>query len=186
MVSYALPNPRIQGKQEQPVNRVEWVHRDTLHANSYNPNIVAPIEMHLLKISLLEDGWTQPIVVREDMEIVDGYHRWTCSADPAVYAMTEGFVPVVRLTGIDKDHQIMSTIRHNRATGTHAVLRMADIVRDLIDEEGCSTDEVKDRLQMDDEEVERLYDRGGIRKKAALDDFNKGWVPGEMRSDRIQ
>jgi len=100
--------------------------------------------------------------------------------------MTDGYVPIVRLVGIDKDHQIMSTIRHNRATGTHTVLRMADIVRSLIDDEKCSVTEVMNRLQMDSEEVERLYDRGGIRKIAAKDDFNTGWVPGDIKSDSFQ
>lgn len=172
-----LPAARVVGKEAQPVSTVEWVHRDQLRSNSYNPNRVAPIELHLLKISILEDGWTQPIVIREDNEVVDGFHRWTVAADPEIYAMTDGYVPVVRLVSVDKDHQIMSTIRHNRARGTHAVLKMADIVRNLIDEEGCTTQEVMERLQMDEEEVTRLYDRGGIRKKAGREHFSQGWTP---------
>ena len=172
-----LPKPRLHGKETQPVNQVEWIPRDSLHSNSYNPNHTAPIEMQLLKISLLEDGWTQPIVVREDNEIVDGFHRWLASGDPAVFAMTDGYIPVVRLTSIDKDHQIMSTIRHNRARGTHAVLKMADIVADLIDNQGLSYEEVMSRLQMEWEEVDRLYDRTGMATRKGKDSFHPGWVP---------
>jgi hypothetical protein len=169
---------RVMGRDAQPVNAITWVHRDDLHANNYNPNHVAPPELELLITSILEDGWTQPIVAQPDGEIVDGFHRWTVSGDPRVYAMTEGFVPVVRLSGVGTDHQMMSTIRHNRARGMHAVLPMADIVRRLIDDEGLSRAEVQARLAMESEEVDRLYDRSGMTKRGSRADFNHGWIPG--------
>lgn len=62
--------------EEMPLNQVEWVPRETLRANDYNPNKMFSIELGLLKVSILEDGWTQPIVARLDGEIVDGFHRW--------------------------------------------------------------------------------------------------------------
>ena len=71
-----------QNCDENPVAHVQWVKRDTLHANDYNPNVVARTERALLKLSIMEDGWTQPIVARTDGEIVDGFHRWSISADP--------------------------------------------------------------------------------------------------------
>jgi ParB-like chromosome segregation protein Spo0J len=165
-----------QGLNAQPLANIEWIHRDELHANHYNPNHVAPVEMRLLKISILEDGWTQPIVALGSGEIVDGFHRWTTSKDPEVYAMTDGLVPVVRINP-SKDQQKMATIRHNRARGSHAVLKMADIVKELIDGDGLSFDEVGQRLQMDDEEVERLYDASGMTVKGSQDGFNNGWIP---------
>jgi len=165
----------------QPISTVEWVPRDVLHANGYNPNKVAPPELALLKLSILEDGWTQPIVAREDGEIVDGFHRWTISGDPDIAKMTGGLVPVVRLANVDPAHQRMSTIRHNRARGTHHVLRMADIVADLMEEYGLDVAELMFRLGMEDEEVERLADRGAMVKRGRNDDFGKGWVPGELR-----
>ena len=116
----------------QPVSSVEWTDPKTLRANFYNPNHVAPPELELLKLSILEDGWTQPIVAREDGEIVDGYHRfYLATHDREVAALTKGMVPVVRLTPRSNADQMMSTIRHNRARGTHGVLKMADIVRRL-------------------------------------------------------
>ena len=63
-------------KEQMPINKVEWLNTSELKANDYNPNHVAPIELKLLKISLIEDGWTQPVVIRENNEIVDGFHRW--------------------------------------------------------------------------------------------------------------
>jgi len=46
----------------EPVECVQWIKSDKVHANEYNPNIVATPEMELLYISILLDGYTQPIV----------------------------------------------------------------------------------------------------------------------------
>lgn len=168
-----------KGRDAQPLSRIEWVHRDDLHANSYNPNKVAKPELELLKVSILEDGWTQPIVARPDGEVVDGFHRWTVSADPRLYAMTDGFVPVVRLEPPATGDQMLSTIRHNRARGEHGVLPMADIVRRLIDKEGLTPEQVMARCGMEKEEVTRLYDRGGMTERGTQgkEGFSRGWVP---------
>ncbi len=107
-----------------PISGVMWVHRDQLKPNHYNPNRVAPAEVEGLIISILEDGWTQPIVVRPDYTIVDGFHRYTVSADPRLITRYGGMVPVVMLAVCDV-HAMMSTIRHNRMRGTHGVLKMA-------------------------------------------------------------
>lgn len=161
----------------QPVSNVQWLHRTELKANDYNPNSVAPAELELLKLSILEDQWTQPIVALPDKTIVDGFHRWTVSADPRIYALTDGFVPVVLLAA-DPVHRMMSTIRHNRARGTHAVLRMADIVRQMA-VAGLPADEICRRLGMEDEELERLLDRAGmtVRGTRGVSGFGKAWAP---------
>ena len=360
-----------QGRENQPLNRIEWVHRDDLHANGYNPNHVAKPELELLKVSILEDGWTQPIVARPvlqislkcgrviligqwqtdpsveayirshrsrsspirlvlstekdvspsatdasdslsanpstteatscatglsrsgalggladktqasapattgtltgstmsitssplavptsslklpvrtkpwvtwsvaqaesaevrgrllktqllgsigenttslsqsalemgahpipscfvgacsacgshveaslstPLEIVDGFHRWTVSADPRIYAMTAGYVPVVRLVPPATGDQMLSTIRHNRARGEHGVLPMAAIVRRLRDEGGLSVEAVMQRCGMEKEEVTRLYERGGMTERGTQgkEGFSKGWTP---------
>lgn len=163
-------------ERAQPVNAVQWIDRADLEPNDYNPNRVAPPELELLKISILEDGWTQPIVVNGQNEIVDGFHRWTVSGDPEVAALTGGKVPVVKVTPKDGEHQKMSTIRHNRARGVHGVLDMAKIIQSMVDA-GLSKDEIMARLQMEEEEVIRLCLRVGIPKTALVADseFSKAW-----------
>ena len=95
-------------KEQMPISKVEWVKATELNANDYNPNHVAPVELKLLKVSLIEDGWTQPVVIRENNEIVDGFHRWTlCSKDKDVSKMTDGHVPVVRLKEKDISNQMI-------------------------------------------------------------------------------
>jgi len=162
--------------KDQPINGVEWVQRDSLKPNNYNPNRVAPPELKLLKISILEDGWTQPIVINPDNEIVDGFHRWTISADPQIAQLTGGLVPVVTTRPKDSAQQKMATIRHNRARGTHGVLDMSKIVQSMIDD-GLSQQEIMSRLQMESEEVIRLALRAGIPKTDIIQDsgFSQAW-----------
>lgn len=178
-----MPHPWQAGKGKpcvprHPIDAVEWVPRERLHANAYNPNHVFPPELTLLKISILESGWTQPIVAREDDEIVDGFHRWLIASDIEIAALTDppGLVPVVRLKAVTAQEQIMATIRHNRARGTHHVLKMSDIVNTLLMQHDMSLGEIAHLLQMEPEEVGRLHERGDVRRRAGKE-FSKGWVP---------
>lgn len=161
-----------------PVSNVKWVDRASLRPNDYNPNFVAPPELDLLIVSILEDGFTQPIVVLPDMTIVDGFHRWHVSDDPRLRAVYGGMVPVVTIN-VDAVHRKMSTVRHNRARGVHGVVPMADMVRGML-ADGVSVQDICTRLGMDDEEVARLADRAGMpeRMKArGATAFGKEWVP---------
>ncbi|WP_149264280.1 ParB N-terminal domain-containing protein [Actinomadura sp. K4S16] len=162
----------------QPVSNVEWVEREKLTANSWNPNRQAPPESRLLRVSILENGWTQPIVTRQEpggLEIVDGYHRWVSSEHRDLQAFTDGLVPVVVLPPTDPALARLATIRHNRARGTHHVLGMADIVAELL-QLGLTPKDLGTRLEMDSEEVERLADRGDMLKRAGRDGYNNGWT----------
>lgn len=165
-------------ERNQPIDRMVWLHRDMLKPNHYNPNAVAPPELELLKISIKEDGWTQPIVTNPDMTIVDGFHRWTVSGHVDVYRLTAGYVPVVTIVPKDANSQMMATIRHNRARGSHAVLRMADIVEAMV-HSGMKVSEICFRLQMEKEEVFRLASRKGIPASDLIGDtdFSESWVP---------
>jgi ParB-like chromosome segregation protein Spo0J len=168
---------------QQPISRVEWVPLHAIMANDYNPNVQAPPERRLLMISLLEDGWTQPIVVFDDGSgalpvIVDGEHRWQVAHAPAVRKLTNGLVPIVRIKKT-REQRIMSTVRHNRARGVHAVKPMADVVRKLL-LAGMAVEDVCFLMQMEAEEVDRLADRTEMPERVARTSatFSKGWLPG--------
>jgi hypothetical protein len=164
----------------QPVDNVLWRHVDSLTANNYNPNVVAPPELELIKISLLEDGWTAPIVIDDDGEIIDGYHRWIATkTDPRVYRLTAGLVPTVLLKPKDAASKMMATIRHNRARGTHTVLAMSKIIQTMVETEKLPMGEICERLQMEPDEVIRLAIRQGIPQTAiiAATGWSKEWTP---------
>jgi hypothetical protein len=110
-------------------------------------------------------------------EIVDGFHRWTVSGYPELLAMTDGLVPVV-VVATDPVSARISTIRFNRARGSHGVTRMSDIVVDLSEEFEVPVEEMMQRLGMSREEVVRLQERGRmVQRHRNPDGLGEAWKP---------
>ena len=139
-----------------PLGSLQWVDRDMLTANSYNPNKVSEENLQLLTQSILTNGWTLPIVVRPDYTIIDGFHRWTVAGREPLKTMLGGKVPVVIVDHQgDESADVYGTITHNRARGTHLLEPMKAIVKKLMDE-GKTVKEIGKQLGMKPEEVFRL------------------------------
>lgn len=166
----------------EPVDMVRWVKQDSVRANDYNPNSVAPPEMELLRLSIMEDGYTQPIVtnLEEDVRVVvDGFHRNRVGREcEDVQKRIQGYLPVVqiRATQVDKEHRMASTIRHNRARGKHQVEAMTAIVLDLKRRNWTDT-KIGKQLGMDQDEVLRLTQIGGLADAFADKEFSEAWEP---------
>lgn len=144
-------------KLTAPLSTLEWVDRNLLHANDWNPNKVSKENLKLLTQSILTNGWTLPIVVRPDYTIIDGFHRWTVSGEEPLLSMLEGKVPVVKVLHTDVSEDIYGTVTHNRARGTHLLEPMKAIVKRLL-AEGKTVQEIGKQLGMKPEEVFRLSD----------------------------
>lgn len=139
-----------------PLASLQWVSRETLHANDYNPNKVSEDNLKLLTQSILTNGWTLPIVARPDYTIIDGFHRWTVAGREPLKSMLGGKVPVVIVDHHgDESADVYGTITHNRARGTHLLEPMKAIVKRLMDE-GKTVKEIGKQLGMKPEEVFRL------------------------------
>lgn len=158
-----------------PVYRVQAIPVEKVEANNYNPNVVAPPEMRLLELSIWEDGFTMPCVCYHDAErdvyiLVDGFHRYqVLKTSKRVYEREKGLLPVVV---IDKDlsNRMASTIRHNRARGTHNIELMCDIVAEL-DRAGMTDEWIMKNIGMDRDEVLRLKQISGLAELFADRDF---------------
>jgi len=140
-----------------PLASLQWVDRNKLRANDYNPNKVSEENLQLLIQSIQTNGWTLPIVVRPDYTIIDGFHRWTVSGREPLLTQLGGKVPVVIVDHQDEAEDMYGTITHNRARGTHLLEPMKAIVKKLINE-GKSTKEISKQLGMRPEEIFRLSD----------------------------
>jgi ParB-like chromosome segregation protein Spo0J len=141
-----------------PLASLQWVDRDKLHANGYNPNVVSDENMKLLVQSILTNGWTLPIVCRPDYTIIDGFHRWTVSGREPLLSKLGGKVPVVIVDHHGDDSaDVYGTITHNRARGTHVLGPMKEIIQGLLNE-GKTVPEISKQLGMTREEVFRLSD----------------------------
>lgn len=162
-----------------PVYNVQKIPIEKVHANAYNPNAVAPPEMKLLYVSIKEDGYTMPIVCyripdTDEFEIVDGYHRYrTMLEHKDIYDREGGYLPVVV---IDKDisNRMASTIRHNRARGTHSIELMSKIVSDLV-ESGMSDAWILKHIGMDADELLRLKQITGLASLFKDKEFSMSW-----------
>lgn len=163
-----------------PVYNIKKIPIEKIQANSYNPNSVAPSEMKLLYQSIKEDGYTMPIVCYylEDIdkyEIVDGFHRYaTMLKHKDIYQRENGCLPV---SVIDKpiSDRMASTIRHNRARGSHNIELMTNIVNELV-ESGMSDTWILKNIGMDADELLRLKQISGLASLFKDREFSKSWI----------
>jgi ParB-like chromosome segregation protein Spo0J len=172
----------ISPMKTEPVDCVLWVKNNSVHANDYNPNSVAPPEMELLRLSISADGYTQPIVSMleengETREVIDGFHRNRVGKEcEEIQKRVHGYLPVVT---INEDRtkindRVASTIRHNRARGKHKIEAMSDIVIDL-KKRNWSDEKIAKNLGMDKDEVLRLCQIGGLVELFADKEFSQAW-----------
>jgi ParB-like chromosome segregation protein Spo0J len=166
--------------KSEPVDFVKWIPSSQVRANDYNPNSVAPPEMELLRLSIAEDGYTQPIVTFEDgdaREVVDGFHRHRVGKECAdITSRINGYLPVVAIneSRTDKGDRIAATIRHNRARGKHKVDSMSDIVVELR-RRNWAEEKIAKHLGMDPDEVLRLTQISGLAEMFADQEFSMSW-----------
>lgn len=169
---------------EEPVDCVRWIPTDKVKANEYNPNKVASAEMKLLHTSIKLDGYTQPIVAYKldngEYEVVDGFHRNRVGKEyKDINQRIHGYLPLVIL---DKplDERIGSTIRHNRARGTHQIRSMSEIVIDLA-KAGWTDEEICKKIGMELDEVIKLKQITGLKEAFQNHEFSKSWEEFEKK-----
>ncbi|EAQ5054780.1 hypothetical protein FKF13_21920 [Salmonella enterica] len=167
--------------RNEPVDCVLWLPAGKLRANDYNPNVMAPAEQRLLHMSLLTEGYTQPVVVAQAgraYSVVDGYHRMQLGKHkPCLQKRLKGYLPVVmvhEISGGDGERRA-ATVRHNRARGQHAVTAMSDLVRDLA-RLGWEDGRIATELGMDADEVLRLKQISGLAEMFGNGTFSEAWT----------
>jgi ParB-like chromosome segregation protein Spo0J len=175
-----------------PVYGVIAVPVEKVKANSYNPNAVAPPEMKLLELSIWEDGFTMPTVCYQipdsgtfevadgvhvgtgEFEIVDGYHRYTTLlTSKRIYEREGGMLPV-SVIAKDQTSRMASTIRHNRARGSHSIELMSNIVAELTTA-GMSDAWILRHIGMDKDELLRLKQITGLADLFKDAEFSQAW-----------
>lgn len=162
-----------------PVYSVLRVPIDKVVSNDYNPNAVAPPEMELLETSIWEDGYTMPIVTFRDEEndtyiIVDGFHRYsTMKSSQRIFDREQGHLPIVVIDKALGD-RMASTIRHNRARGSHSIELMSTIVSELV-EMGKGDRWISKHVGMSMDELLRMKQITGLASLFANKDFSEAW-----------
>lgn len=168
---------------KSPVYHVISVPIEKIKPNTYNPNTVAPPEMKLLYESIRADGYTMPIVCYHDKEadeyvIVDGFHRYRVMLEHSdIFEREKGRLPV-SVINKSLDQRMASTIRHNRARGSHDVDLMSNIVKEL-HELGRSDAWISRHLGMDRDEILRLKQITGLAALFKDIKFGRAWKPSD-------
>lgn len=164
--------------------KIQYAPLEKFQPNDYNPNRQSEHDFEMLLNSMREDGFTVPILVVDSgnskFRIVDGEHRWR-GAWTLNQEGLEGFdqIPYV-LADMSIEQAMISTLRHNKARGSHDIELEADILRDL--RELGALDWAIDSLLMDDVEVQRLLDDIPVPEQLAGVEFSQAWVP-EQQSE---
>lgn len=181
---------KVSPLKQEPVDCVLWIPSEKVYANDYNPNTVAPPEMELLKHSILEDGYTQPIVTflnKKGREVIDGFHRNRVGKESIeVRSRIKNYLPVVTINSEreNKGDRIAATIRHNRARGKHQIGGMSDIVLDL-KRRNWSDKKIAKELGMDKDEILRLCQITGLAEMFKNKNFSEAWEV-ERGDDEIE
>lgn len=166
--------------KNEPIDCVLWKKNTDIIANEYNPNKVAPPEMQLLKISIDNDGYTQPVVTwnkKDKFEVIDGFHRTrVCKEYTDINKRVHGYLPIVQIKEDreGKSDRVASTIRHNRARGKHGISAMSEIVIELKNR-NRSNSWIAKNLGMDEDEINRLCQISGLSNLFSNSDFSKAW-----------
>jgi ParB-like chromosome segregation protein Spo0J len=188
---------KVSPLKHHPVDYVYWESSENLESNDYNPNAVAPPEQKLLEESIVNDGYTMPIVTYKDgfedsfmnvingmdisddekREIVDGFHRRKSErSNPLISESTMGYLPVtnIRNEQRQKSDRMASTIRHNRARGTHNIELMSTIVSELV-EMGKGDAWICKHIGMSKDELLRLKQITGLASLFQNEEFTNSW-----------
>jgi len=181
---------KVSPFKDEPVDCVQWILSEEIAANDYNPNTVAPPEMELLRVSIVADGYTQPIVANKEeggYVVIDGFHRNRVGKECAdVNKRIMGYLPVVQIrdTQTGREERMASTIRHNRARGKHGVNAMSEIVIEL-KKRNWSDKKISKNLGMEEDEVLRLCQISGLTELFSDSDFSEAWEIDGLDDDEI-
>ena len=132
--------------------------------------------MRLLELSIWEDGFTMPCVCYYDKEkdvyiLVDGFHRYSVLKTSKRIFQREKRDVAYCGNRKDLSNRMSSTIRHNRARGTHNIELMCHIVAEL-DKAGMSDQWIMKNIGMDRDELLRLKQISGLADLFANRDFS--------------
>ena len=163
-----------------PIDKIEWISAYDLIANNYNPNAVFSPELKALERNILSIGWVQPVIISKDKTIIDGFHRTMLSMESKkIKEKYNGKVPCV-VFDVPRDEAMILTVRMNRAKGSHIAVRMASMIKELVDEHKWEPQELAKELGATTKEIDLLYQDGVFKMLKKVNGeykYSKAWYP---------
>ena len=162
--------------------KVEMVPSASLKPPSWASSYLLRPDKLLLRLSMIESGWLQPIVVRlADQTIIDGVKRWDFACTDEKFQSRHGaFVPVV-YHDVDEIDAMILHIRLNRARGNTHPVGMSTMLKKIVYSGKYEADELSNILVMSDDEIDLLLSSGLLKKKNwEKYEYSRAWVPIEV------
>lgn len=144
-------------------------------------SILRPEKM-LLRLSMVEHGWLQPLIVRaSDDRIIDGYQRYIISIDEEKFVKKYGKLIPVIYQDVDEIEAIVMHIRLNRARGSVNSYALSRAVKRIIASGKYEEDDLSNLFLMHDDEIDLLLSDGLLKKKNWQKyEYSRAWVPIEV------
>lgn len=163
--------------------KIEYTHCDSLKPAEWRANYVLKPDMELLRLSMREMGWIQPIVARaEDRTIIDGTHRWVIAGEKHFQKIYGKDVPVMFFDCDEIDAMVMH-VRLNRARGEIFAKPFSKLLKKIVLSDKYSAEDLEDILIMSPDEVDLML-AGGLLKQRKIPqhEYSRAWVPVEAPS----
>jgi ParB-like chromosome segregation protein Spo0J len=163
--------------------KIEYIPNNAIKPSSWRANYLLKPDLELLRLSMSDFGWLQPIIVRvEDMSIIDGHHRWVVAGEPAFIKKHGKQIPVM-YQDIDLIDAMIMHIRLNRARGEMFAKPFSKMLKSIVLSDKYSSEELEDLLIMSPDEVDLML-AGGLLKQRKIPQHNysRAWVPIEAPS----
>lgn len=163
--------------------KIEYTPFNSVRAADWRVNYVLKPDMELLRLSMTESGWLQPLLVRAaDMTIIDGTHRWVIAGEKNFQRKHGSDIPVL-FCDVDEIDAMVMHIRMNRARGETFAKPFSKLLKKIVLSDKYSAEELEDILIMSPDEVDLML-AGGLLKQRKIPqhEYSRAWVPVEAPS----
>lgn len=106
-------------------NKIEWIKVDELKPTPNNPNFVPSQIMTSLVNHIKKEGFYGSIIINDENEVVDGWHRTM-----ALKSLGVKEIPCIREKNWNKDQSRIQTVRFNRERGVLTPIELSTILKD--------------------------------------------------------
>lgn len=155
---------------------------NSLRAPSWGSTYLLRPDKMLLRLSLMESGWLQPLVVRlSDQTIIDGTKRWDIALSEDKFISKFGKdVPVV-YHDVDEIDAMVIHVRLNRARGNVHPVGLSSIMKKIVYSGKYTESDLSSIFVMGEDEVDLLLSSGLLKKKNwEKYEYSRAWVPIEV------
>lgn len=162
--------------------KLSTVSLESLRAPSWGSTYLLRPDKMLLRLSMIESGWLQPLVVRlSDHTIIDGTKRWDVALSEDKFLAKYGKdVPIV-YHDVDEIDAMILHVRLNRARGNVHPVGMSAIVKKIVYSGKYTENDLSSIFVMTGDELDLLLSSGLLKKKNwEKYEYSRAWVPIEV------